>query len=395
VEHFFPQHSFCSPNLVFLSQSVLSGDASMRVRLAHEISHAWFGLLVGAKDWSEEWLSEGFATFMEEKIQSRAEKWSQDQDRFYREMRQILRHRCLLSEIKECDDNLKYLRPKVVKPAKAISTAEAIRKSVNQPDAVRPHSVVQFGQICSRKWTQVHYLKGYFLLHHLATMVGREQFDGFLLRYVQHYKEQLVSSEDFFDFFLKCFPDVTSETMEKFVHEWLERAGLPKSFPKRFDSPDNELISRVEEEFQVWKKQDAENKRRKTLKVRKRTKLPASPLELPEQVVIFLEKLLERGTLSHTTLRQLNKCYIFSSGNAEVRHRWCELVVKHKYNPGLPEVRRFLIEDQGMGIYLFGELIISQQSKHRALVDEVLVEIGAEMDRCTYQTVKDMLEGKE
>ena len=75
---FFPQHCFltssCSPNLVFLSQSVLSGDASMRVRLAHEISHAWFGLLVGAKDWSEEWLSEGFATFMEEKIQSRAEK---------------------------------------------------------------------------------------------------------------------------------------------------------------------------------------------------------------------------------------------------------------------------------------------------------------------------------
>ena len=56
---------------------------------------------------------------------------------------------------------------------------------------------------------------------------------------------------------------------------------------------------------------------------------------------------------------------------------------------------RCIVFRQGMGIYLFGELIISQQSKHRALVDEVLVEIGAEMDRCTYQTVKDMLEGKE
>ena len=37
-------------------------------------------------------------------------QWSEDKDRFLREIRQILRHRCLLSEIKECDDSLKYLR---------------------------------------------------------------------------------------------------------------------------------------------------------------------------------------------------------------------------------------------------------------------------------------------
>lgn len=37
-------------------------------------------------------------------------QWSRDKDRFFREMRQILRHRCLLSEIKECDDSLKCLR---------------------------------------------------------------------------------------------------------------------------------------------------------------------------------------------------------------------------------------------------------------------------------------------
>ena len=55
----------------------------------------------------------------------------------------------------------------------------------------------------------------------------------------------------------------------------------------------------------------------------------------------------------------------------------------------------FVILLQGMGIYLFGELIISQQPKQRALVDEVMDEISAEMDRCTYQTVKDMLEGNE
>ena len=63
-----------SPNVVFLSPSMLCGDGSMAVRLAHEISHAWFGLLIGPRDWTEEWLTEGFATFCEDVILGIAEK---------------------------------------------------------------------------------------------------------------------------------------------------------------------------------------------------------------------------------------------------------------------------------------------------------------------------------
>ena len=59
---------------MFLSPSMLCGDGSMAVRLAHEISHAWFGLLIGPRDWTEEWLTEGFATFCEDIILAKAEQ---------------------------------------------------------------------------------------------------------------------------------------------------------------------------------------------------------------------------------------------------------------------------------------------------------------------------------
>jgi aminopeptidase O len=62
-----------SPNLVFLSQSLVlnGGDVSMLVRLSHEVSHAWFGLVIGAMDWTEEWLSE---VSLNESWQARASK---------------------------------------------------------------------------------------------------------------------------------------------------------------------------------------------------------------------------------------------------------------------------------------------------------------------------------
>ena len=43
-------------------------------RLCHELAHSWFGLAIGARDWTEEWISEGFATYLEDVIWAKAQE---------------------------------------------------------------------------------------------------------------------------------------------------------------------------------------------------------------------------------------------------------------------------------------------------------------------------------
>lgn len=79
----FLSYYFPSPHIIFLSQSVLnagssgSGEKDLSLcgsRICHEIAHSWFGLVIGAKDWTEEWISEGFATYLEDIIWAEAQK---------------------------------------------------------------------------------------------------------------------------------------------------------------------------------------------------------------------------------------------------------------------------------------------------------------------------------
>lgn len=83
VHPLFLSFVFPSPHIIFLSQSVLyagssgPGENSLSLcgsRMCHEIAHSWFGLVIGAKDWTEEWISEGFATYLEDIIWAQAQQ---------------------------------------------------------------------------------------------------------------------------------------------------------------------------------------------------------------------------------------------------------------------------------------------------------------------------------
>ena len=164
----FSSLGFASPNLTFLSQSLFlnRGDLSMMPRVAHEISHSWFGLVIGAMDWTEEWLSEGFATFMEDPIHAKAMQiisrrhpasislfgcplrnqpdWSK-----VAELRAEIRFRTLSAEVENTESDLQSLRPMQGNELRDEKTHTLFVKNGINPEIA---------------FTQVHYIKGYFLL---------------------------------------------------------------------------------------------------------------------------------------------------------------------------------------------------------------------------------------
>jgi len=93
-------------------------------------------------------------------------------------------------------------------------------------DASSGRLFVRDGQRADGHCLQVHYLKGYFLLRHLRSLVDGEAFATTLRRYVHDlYHGRLVHSTDFLALYCGTFAGVA--TPESICHEWLDPAGVP------------------------------------------------------------------------------------------------------------------------------------------------------------------------
>ncbi|XP_010288277.1 PREDICTED: aminopeptidase O-like, partial [Phaethon lepturus] len=204
------------PHIIFLSQSVLPGESHLcGTRLCHEIAHAWFGLAIGARDWTEEWISEGFATFLEDVFWARAQELSHDEVKGQQELKALLRWRRLRDEVQNSEEELQVLRPKKE------STGELSESGA---------SIVKHGLKAEKIFMQVHYLKGYFLLRSLARTIGEASYLASLRKFVHKFHGQLVLSQDFLCLLLE---DITEQkesglTVESIFQNWLDTSGIPK-----------------------------------------------------------------------------------------------------------------------------------------------------------------------
>ncbi|KAK7934281.1 hypothetical protein WMY93_005177 [Mugilogobius chulae] len=198
-----PHRVLPPPHIIFLSQSVLGvsdGESPMVVslcgsRLCHEIAHSWFGLVIGARDWTEEWISEGFATFLEDIIWAQAQQLSVQEAAEQSDLKALLRWRRLSDELQNSQEQLQILRPNLDRTG-AVSESESFTvKHALNPD---------------KRFMQVHYLKGFFLLRFLASQIGEQQFIDFFGIFVKKYHGQLILSQDFLKMVLFTFPDTES-----------------------------------------------------------------------------------------------------------------------------------------------------------------------------------------
>ncbi|XP_068522360.1 aminopeptidase O isoform X8 [Anas acuta] len=269
----FSSLGMASPHIIFLSQSVLPGGRHLcGTRLCHEIAHAWFGLAIGARDWTEEWISEGFATFLEDVFWARAQQQlSHDEEKAQQELKALLRWRRLRDEVQNSEEELQVLR--------------------------------------------------------------------------------------------------SGLTVESIFTNWLDSSGIPK----------------------VTKWIRTNQRIRKSGKKKRRQDEGTFQKLLPDQLVLLLEYLLEEKTLCPRTLQGLEKTYQLRDQDAEVRHRWCELVVKHKYVSAYGDVEKFLREDQAMGVYLYGELMVNEDAKQQELAYKCFAAAREQMDVSSAKVVAEML----
>ncbi|XP_059729523.1 aminopeptidase O isoform X5 [Haemorhous mexicanus] len=347
----FSSLGMASPHIIFLSQSVLPGGSHLcGTRLCHEIAHAWFGLAIGARDWTEEWISEGFATFLEDIFWARAQQQlSHDETKGQQELKALLRWRRLRDEVQNSEEELQVLRPKKE------STGELSESGA---------SVVKYGLKAEKIFMQVHYLKGYFLLRSLARKIGEVSYLASLQKFVIKFHGQLVLSQDFLSMLLEDIPKQKQSglTVESIFQNWLDTSGIPKP---------------LLEEGETWKECQLVQQ--------------VSAELLPDQLVLLLEFLLEEKTLCPRILQCLERTYQLQEQDAEVRHRWCELVIKHKYEPGYGDIERFLRDDQAMGVYLYGELMVNEDAKQQELARKCFAAAQEQMDASSAKVVAEML----
>ncbi len=180
--------------------------------VSHELAHSWFGDLVTCKNWSNLWLNEGFATFMEaayrEKMYGRAD----------------------------------YLR-KIKEDARQFMIDDAISKNRHGlfNTTAKPDDSL---------FDTTTYQKGGAVIHTLRETVGTDNFWKAINKYLNEHKFQNVETADL----QKVMEDVSGMKLDWFFAQWIDGAGYPKLSVKQSYNPAAKVLNLTVSQTQIQDK---------------------------------------------------------------------------------------------------------------------------------------------
>ena len=173
--------------LVDEENSSLSNKQWVAIVIAHELAHQWFGNLVTMSWWTDLWLNEGFASYMEnfciDKIFPEWHIWD-----LYISDRYALALRL-----------------------DALSNSHPIEVKVNHPDEI------------SEIFDMVSYAKGSAMIRQLAEYIGNDKFREGLQHYLKKHSYKNTDTKDLWDSFEK----ISKKPINKMMSMWTKETGYP------------------------------------------------------------------------------------------------------------------------------------------------------------------------
>jgi len=283
----FPYGAMENPRLTFFSPVYVVGDRSGTWVVTHEMAHAWTGNLVTNATWEDFWLNEGWTTYAE----NRSTEMLEGKD--YSQLLAILGRNAMLKEMDRLGKD---------------SEKTALKFSQRGVD---PDAVV----------TSIPYEKGSAFLGELERAVGREDFDGFIQKYISGYAFQSLTTEGFVGFLQEHLPKAL-EMVD--VENWLYQPG----FPDCVHPLDSELYDEVEVFIAAYEKGEMP------------TKEQVSDW-IFHQVFLFIQMLPEK--ISVEDCREFESLFGFKgSPRYAFLYDFYSLCIRSGYRDVMPDVEHFL-----------------------------------------------------
>ena len=155
--------------------------------MAHELAHQWFGNLVTMHWWTDLWLNEGFASYIE-----------------YLAVDKIFPHWKIWNHFLISDHN-------VALELDGLATSHPIEIEVHHPNEI------------TEIFDKISYSKGASIIRMLAEYIGEDNFKNGLRYYLKKHSYKNTVTKDLWD----AFEKISKKPISKIMSSWTQQVGYP------------------------------------------------------------------------------------------------------------------------------------------------------------------------